>query len=64
MADSFDAMTAYRGYNRTKTFEDAALELRQMSAQYDSRITEALMRMVEQHQLPNAGALLTENMYG
>ncbi len=64
VADSFDAMTAYRGYNRTKTFEDAALELRQMSAQYDSRITEALMRMVEQHQLPNAGALLTENMYG
>lgn len=52
VADAFDAMTTYRGYNRTMSFEDAALELRSMSAQYDTRITDALMQMIAEHQLP------------
>lgn len=52
VVDSFDAMTTYRGYNRTKSFEEAALELRSMSSQYDTRITDVLMQMVEERQLP------------
>lgn len=52
VADSFDAMTSHRSYNRIKSPEVAALELLHMPQQYDICVTEALMKLVQTHALP------------
>lgn len=54
VADSFDAMTSKRVYNRPKTFEQAALEMCDMPEQYDRRVTEALSRLVREGKLSAA----------
>ncbi|MDD4689591.1 MAG: HD domain-containing protein [Eubacteriales bacterium] len=46
VADSFDAMTTKRPYNDPKTYEDAAIELCEMSDKYDSRVSDALKELV------------------
>ncbi len=46
VADCFDAMTTDRGYNRVKSYEEAAQELYDLEAQFDRRATEALIRLV------------------
>ena len=52
VADAFDAMTTNRGYNRVKSYKEAAEELRSMPKQYDSTVTAALCRLVEENALP------------
>jgi putative nucleotidyltransferase with HDIG domain len=46
VADCFDAMTTDRGYNRVKTYADAAEELYGLETQFDRRATDALRRLV------------------
>lgn len=46
VADAFDAMTTDRGYNRVKSFEDAASELHSLPEKYDQIVTEKLMELV------------------
>jgi len=46
--DSFDAMTTERPYQRTKTFEEAIVELRTFSGkQFDPEFAEAFIAMIE-----------------
>lgn len=47
VADAFDAMTSDRGYNRVKTFEEAAAELQSLPQFYDATVTAALMALVK-----------------
>ncbi len=47
VADSFDAMTAYRPYSKTKDPITAAEELCVLSDKYDPVVTSALLRLVE-----------------
>lgn len=51
VADAFDAMTTSRGYNRVKGFAEAAAELQGLPEQYDSRVTAALMALVERGEI-------------
>ncbi|MEG1996956.1 MAG: HD domain-containing protein [Clostridiales bacterium] len=51
VADVFDAMTANRGYNTPKTFEEAALELCALPNKFDSKITTALQALVKEDAL-------------
>lgn len=46
VADAFDAMTSDRGYNRVKTFAEAAAELQAMPQRYDPLVTAALAQLV------------------
>lgn len=46
VADVFDAMTSDRGYNKVKSFEEAAAELQSMPEAYDPLVTETLARLV------------------
>lgn len=46
VADAFDAMTTYRGYNQVKTFEQAADELYSLDKQFDRAVSETLRRLV------------------
>lgn len=55
VADAFDAMTTDRGYNKVKTFGEAAAELVSMDDKFDAIVTGALSRLVEN------GALQTED---
>lgn len=48
VADAFDAMTSDRGYNRVKTFEEAANELCHMPDAFDRRVTQTLRELVRQ----------------
>jgi HD-GYP domain-containing protein (c-di-GMP phosphodiesterase class II) len=54
VADAFDAMTTDRGYNKVKTFEQAAEELVSLNEKFDSKVTETLLHLVE------SGAIQTE----
>lgn len=47
VADVFDAMTSDRGYNKVKTFEEAAQELYMLDRVFDRRVTETLLRLVQ-----------------
>lgn len=46
VADAFDAMTTYRGYNRVKSFEEAAEELTGLCDQFDCKVAETLLQLV------------------
>lgn len=46
VADVFDAMTSDRGYNKVKTFEEAAQELYMLDRVFDRRVTETLLNLV------------------
>jgi HD-GYP domain-containing protein (c-di-GMP phosphodiesterase class II) len=48
VADTFDAMTSDRGYNRVKSFEEAAQELLDMPEAYDPTVTKTLARLVSE----------------
>lgn len=52
VADSFDAMTSQRSYNRRKEDLEAALELYDLPQRYDRRVTELLLRLVRENKLP------------
>lgn len=56
VADAFDAMTTNRGYNRVKSFLEAAEELCGLPEQFDSQVTAALLELVN-----NGELTLTEN---
>ena len=60
VADTFDAMTSDRGYNKVKTFEEAALELQELSDSYDPQVTAALMRLVREGRIGTQTAAKTE----
>lgn len=47
VADVFDAMTSDRGYNKVKSFEEAAQELYMLDRIFDRRVTETLVRLVQ-----------------
>ncbi len=47
VADSFDAMTSDRGYNRVKSFEDAAAEIMKSASRYDPEVARLLWDMVQ-----------------
>lgn len=47
VADVFDAMTSDRGYNKVKSFEEAAQELYDLDRIFDRRVTETLLRLVQ-----------------
>lgn len=47
VADVFDAMTSDRGYNRVKSFAEAAQELYCLDHVFDREVTETLKRLVE-----------------
>lgn len=48
--DSFDAMTTERPYQKTKTFEEAIVELRACAGnQFDAQFIEPFIEMIEQH---------------
>lgn len=47
VADSFDAITSARTYNKPRSFEDAADELCGLSRQYDKNVTGALRELIE-----------------
>lgn len=47
VADVFDAMTSDRGYNKVKSFEEAAQELYDLDRIFDRRVTETLVRLVQ-----------------
>lgn len=51
VADSFDAMTTVRPYNRLKSFREAADELYAQKDKYDQNVTRALKEMVESGEL-------------
>ena len=51
VADAFDAMTTNRGYNRVKTFEEAAQELYDLPHHFDRKVTEALLELVRDNDL-------------
>lgn len=51
VADSFDAMTTKRPYNKKKTFEEAAEELVNQPNKYDIKVTTALKEMVDSGEL-------------
>ena len=55
VADVFDAMTSDRGYNRVKTFEEAAKELYLLDRVFDRRVTETLVRLVEAGEIVAGG---------
>lgn len=55
VADAFDAMTTNRGYNRVKTFEAAAEELRNLPQQYDQRICDKLLELVRNGTICKSG---------
>lgn len=55
VADAFDAMTTNRGYNRVKTFEDAAEELRNLPQQYDRHICDKLLELVRDGTIVGSG---------
>lgn len=47
VADSFDAMTSDRGYNRVMTFQEAAAEIVAQKEKYDPRVAVKLQAMVD-----------------
>ena len=51
VADAFDAMTTNRGYNRVKSFEEAAQELYEHPELFDRKVTEALIELVRKGDL-------------
>ena len=51
VADAFDAMTTNRGYNRVKSFEEAAQELYDHPEHFDRKVTEALIELVAEGDL-------------
>lgn len=51
VADVFDAMTSDRGYNKVKTFEEAAQELCALDRIFDSRVTEVLLQLVRKGEI-------------
>ena len=51
VADVFDAMTTDRGYNSVKDAEASAEELNRLTDQFDSRITEWLLHLVQEGKL-------------
>ena len=51
VADAFDAMTTNRGYNRVKSFIEAAEELFGLPEQFDSKVTAALLELVKNGEL-------------
>ncbi|WP_462410801.1 bifunctional diguanylate cyclase/phosphohydrolase [Neobacillus sp. Marseille-QA0830] len=58
--DSFDAMTTERPYQRTKTFQEAFVELRQCSGkQFDPQFIEPFIKMIKQQDASeNSGTVL------
>ena len=51
--DSFDAMTTERPYQRTKTFEEAIIELRRCAGtQFDPFYAEKFIELIETKYLP------------
>ena len=61
VADAFDAMTSDRGYNRVKTFEEAAVELQSLPEAYDPLVTATLVRLVREGRIgPQAAAKTAE----
>jgi len=48
-------MTSDRGYNRVKTFEEAAKELYLLDRVFDRRVTETLVRLVEAGEIVAGG---------
>ena len=55
MADSFDAMTTDRGYNKPMDALQAAQELAGEADKYDRRVTEKLLEMVSSGELKLEG---------
>ena len=51
VADSFDAMTSDRGYNRVMSFEEAAEEIVAKDNLYDSLVAQTLMQLVKSGQI-------------
>ena len=51
VADSFDAMTAFRTYSKLKEPIQAAKELCEQSDKYDEKVSAALLRLVERDSL-------------
>ncbi|MBC2396545.1 diguanylate cyclase [Clostridium tetanomorphum] len=50
VADSFDAMTSNRPYNKKKNYKDAIFELKRCSgSQFDPKIVEAFIEIVEEN---------------
>ncbi|MBB5325464.1 diguanylate cyclase (GGDEF)-like protein/putative nucleotidyltransferase with HDIG domain [Anoxybacillus tepidamans] len=59
--DSFDAMTTERPYQRTKTFEEAVVELRRCAGtQFDPVYAEKFIELIESRYLPR----IKEQMFG
>jgi HD-GYP domain-containing protein (c-di-GMP phosphodiesterase class II) len=57
VADCFDAMTTDRGYNRVKSYEEAARELAADTRRLDGRITALLVELVRDGKIaPSGGA--------
>ena len=54
-------MTSDRGYNRVKTFEEAAVELQSLPEAYDPLVTATLVRLVREGRIgPQAAAKTAE----
>ncbi|HBL84606.1 MAG: hypothetical protein A2Y17_10575 [Clostridiales bacterium GWF2_38_85] len=51
VADSFDAMTSKRPYNKVLSFSEAADELYSLKAKYDIKVTRALKELVDNGEL-------------
>lgn len=51
VADSFDAMTTKRPYNKLKTYKEAAEELVNLPNKYDIKVTSALKELVDSGEL-------------
>lgn len=51
VADSFDAMTTKRPYNKPRSFMEAAIELNNCHNHYDKTVLKALLKLVENGEL-------------
>lgn len=57
--DSFDAMTTERPYKKTKTFEEAIIELRSCAGkQFDAKYTEPFIELIQEEYSGNMGTVL------
>lgn len=58
--DSFDAMTTERPYKKTKTFEEAIIELRSCAGkQFDAKYTEPFIELIQEEYSGNMGNMGT-----
>ncbi|WP_019913997.1 bifunctional diguanylate cyclase/phosphohydrolase [Paenibacillus sp. HW567] len=61
--DSFDAMTTERPYQRTKSFEEAIIELRSCAgSQFDPGLTELFIQYIEAREVCKSGAAAQTNV--